>query len=858
MIVNEDAFDERNLLKAGYHGPGGTATNPLDDGSLDSYRLIKVPMTSLTKEATVPLGVKPRDAERSKNFFALGLVSWMYTRPPSRRSSGSSAGSPPTSWSLPPTGRRSSPGTTSARPPRRSATASRSPATLPHRRVHQRHRQHSAGVGHRRRRPARQAARDARLLPDHPGSDILHELSRHKHFGVRTVQAEDEIAAVGMALGAAFAGHLGVTTTSGPGMALKTETVALAVSFELPLLIVDIQRGGPSTGLPTKTEAADLNMAMFGRPSEAPLPVVAASSPLDCFAAAIEAIRIALKYRTPVILLSDDFLANGSEPWRLPDIDALPDISVPFATEKNHIDDEGAEEFWPYLRDPGRWPGRGRSPAHPGLMHRIGGIEKEDGSGNISYEPDNHQRMVELRAAKVAGVARDIPPTETSATPTKPTCAWSAGDPHGRRSTPRSSDGDARAASSPGCTCTTSTRSPTISATSSAAIREVLVPELNNGQLARILHAQYLVDAQSVTKVQGLPFTLGSRKHREERRSTTGVALDDLALTDRVMQPSAHYQEGLVERPGGALVPGLRRLRHPPSRPAADARARHRPGEHGVHLGDRLLQPLPVLHEHLRDALDPRPAPAIATGVAIARPDLDVWVITGDGDGLSIGGNHLIHALRRNVNLTILLFNNRIYGLTKGQYSPTSEIGKVTKSTPIGSIDPPFNPLAVALGAEASFVARTHDLDRKHMMETSAPPTTIAARRSWRSPRTATCSTTASSRTSPASRARRDDDQARPRRADPLRAERQRGVTMGADGQLRIVEVADVGLDAILVTSHTPTRAWRSPSPGSAATTTPLRRSASSAASSARSTPRRSAINSRPLPNAKDPATSPT
>ncbi len=246
--------------------------------------------------------------------------------------------------------------------------------------------------------------------PITPASDILHELSKHKHFGVRTVQAEDEIAAAGMALGAAFSGHLGITTTSGPGLASKSETISLAVSLELPMLIIDIQRGGPSTGLPTKTEAADLHIALYGRHGEAPLPVVAAYSPSDCFFAAIEAARIALKYRTPVILLSDGYIANGAEPWRLPDISSLPDISVPFTTEPNHVDADGNPEFWPYLRDPETLARPWAIPGTPKLMHRVGGLEKEDGTGNIDYTPENHDKMVRLRAAKIAGIANDIPP----------------------------------------------------------------------------------------------------------------------------------------------------------------------------------------------------------------------------------------------------------------------------------------------------------------------------------------------------------------------------------------------------------------------------------------------------------------
>jgi 2-oxoglutarate/2-oxoacid ferredoxin oxidoreductase subunit alpha len=508
LIVNEDAFEERNLLKAGYHGAGGVATNPLDDGSLDSYRVIKVPMTSLTKEASVPLGVKPRDAERSKNFFALGLVSWMYTRPTE----------PTLDWIE----RRFAGNEQVAAANRAAFLAGYNFGET------------TEAVGHRFEvRPAHLPAGEytsvtgntalawgivaggqlAKLpvtlgsYPITPASDILHELSKHKHFGVRTVQAEDEIAAVGMALGAAFAGHLGVTTTSGPGMALKSETISLAVSLELPLLIVDIQRGGPSTGLPTKTEAADLNMAVFGRPSEAPLPVIAASSPVHCFSAAIEAIRIAVRYRTPVILLSDGFLANGSEPWRLPDIDALPDISVPFATEMNHINDEGDEEFWPYLRDPETLARPWAIPGTPGLMHRIGGIEKEDGSGNISYAPDNHQRMVELRAAKVAGIARDIPPTVVVGDATDADLlvvswgsTWASVDSAIER---RRRDGRKLA----WIHLTHLNPLPPDLGDIVRRYPKVLVPELNSGHLARMLRANFLVDAQSATKIKGLPFT---------------------------------------------------------------------------------------------------------------------------------------------------------------------------------------------------------------------------------------------------------------------------------------------------------------------------------------------------------------
>jgi 2-oxoglutarate/2-oxoacid ferredoxin oxidoreductase subunit alpha len=516
LIVNEDAFDERNLLKAGYHMASGAALNPLDDGTLDTYRLIRVPMTSLTKEATAPLGVKPRDAERSKNFFALGLVSWMYSRPTE----------PTLEWIE----RRFGHNELVAAANRAAFLAGFNFGET------------TEAVGHRFEvRPASLPAGEytsitgntalawgivaagqlAKLpvtlgsYPITPASDILHELSKHKHFGVRTVQAEDEIAAVGMALGAAFAGHLGVTTTSGPGVALKSETISLAVSLELPLLVVDIQRGGPSTGLPTKTEAADLNIALFGRHGEAPLPVVAASSPAHCFFAAIEAIRIAITYRTPVILLSDGFLANGSEPWRLPDLEALPDISVPFATEKNHVDADGEMEFWPYLRDPDTLARPWAIPGTPGMMHRIGGIEKEDGTGNINYTPANHQRMVELRAAKVAGIAKDIPPLRLTGDEDADLLVvgwgstWAAIDAAVQR---RRRNGRKIA----WVHLTHLNPLPRDLGDIVRRFPRVLVPELNTGQLARLIRADYLVDARSLGKIQGLPFTAREIEDRIE------------------------------------------------------------------------------------------------------------------------------------------------------------------------------------------------------------------------------------------------------------------------------------------------------------------------------------------------------
>ncbi|HEV3464797.1 MAG TPA: 2-oxoglutarate ferredoxin oxidoreductase subunit alpha, partial [Actinomycetota bacterium] len=336
--------------------------------------------------------------------------------------------------------------------------------------------------------------------PITPASDILHELSKHKAFGVRTFQAEDEIAGVGAALGAAFGGSLGVTTSSGPGIALKAETIGLGVSLELPLLVIDIQRSGPSTGMPTKTEQADLLQVLYGRNGEAPVPVVAPCTPSDCFHAAVEAARIALKYRTPVVLLSDGYLANGSEPWLLPDVASLPDISVPFATEPNH---EG--DFWPYLRDETTLARPWAVPGTPGLEHRIGGLEKADGTGNISYDPDNHDRMVNLRAAKVAGIADDIPRLEVDHQDGSRLLVLGWGSTYGpigaavrrvRASGARVSVAHLRHLNP----------FPANLGEVLAGYDQVLIPEMNLGQLRMLVRSRYLVDAVGYNKVRGLPF----------------------------------------------------------------------------------------------------------------------------------------------------------------------------------------------------------------------------------------------------------------------------------------------------------------------------------------------------------------
>ncbi len=501
VIVNIDTFDERNLEKADYQA------NPLDDGTLTGYKVVQVPMTSLTKDATVPLGVKPRDAERSKNFFALGLVSFMYSRPIEAtlewiddrfkkndlvRQSNRAAFMAGFHY-----------GETTEEFAHRYIVK---PAHLPPGEYTNINGNLALAWG------LVAAAQLAKLpltlgsYPITPASDILHELSKHKNFGVRTVQAEDEIAAAALAVGASFAGHLGITTTSGPGVALKSEATSLAVSLEIPLILVDIQRGGPSTGLPTKTEAADLNIAMFGRHGEAPLPIVASYSPSHCFFAAIEAARIALKYRTPVILLSDGYLANGSEPWKLPDVDTLPDISVPFATEHNHVNADGTTEYWPYLRDPDTLARPWAIPGTPGLMHRVGGIEKQDGTGNINYSPANHEKMVHLRAAKVARVADDLPPLEIHGDADADVLilgwgsTWAAIDAAVQRTRRR---GQKVA----WVHLVHLNPLPNDLGSILKSFKKVIVPELNLGQLCRIVRAEYLVDATAVSKVQGLPFT---------------------------------------------------------------------------------------------------------------------------------------------------------------------------------------------------------------------------------------------------------------------------------------------------------------------------------------------------------------
>ncbi|MDQ0992413.1 2-oxoglutarate ferredoxin oxidoreductase subunit alpha [Streptomyces sp. V3I7] len=500
IIVNTDEFTKRAMQKVGY------ADSPLEDGSLDGFHLHPVPLTTLTVEALKEFELSRKEAERSKNMFALGLLSWMYHRPTE--------------------GTEKFLRTKFAKKPQiaeANLTAFRAgwnfgettedfavsyevaPATKAFPVGTYRNISGNLALAYGLVTASQQADLPLFLgsYPITPASDILHELSKHKNFGVRTFQAEDEIAGIGAALGAAFGGSLAVTTTSGPGVALKSETIGLAVSLELPLLVVDIQRGGPSTGLPTKTEQADLLQAMFGRNGEAPVPVIAPMTPADCFDAALEAARIALTYRTPVMLLSDGYLANGSEPWRIPDLDELPDLRVQFAQGPNHTLDDGTEVFWPYKRDPQTLARPWAIPGTPGLEHRIGGIEKEDGTGNISYAPANHDLMVRTRQAKIDGI--EVPDLEVDDPGEARTLVLGWGSTYGPitaavRRLRRAGESIAQAH------LRHLNPFPRNLGEVLSRYDKVVVPEMNLGQLATLIRAKYLVDAHSHTQVNGMPF----------------------------------------------------------------------------------------------------------------------------------------------------------------------------------------------------------------------------------------------------------------------------------------------------------------------------------------------------------------
>ena len=497
LIVNTDEFTKRNLTKVGYEA------NPLEGDSLARFQVHEVAMATLTQGALADTGLGKKDAERCKNMFALGLLSWMYHRPTegTERFLHEKFAKKPdlananilafrSGWNYGETTEAFA------------VTYEVAPAKLAAGTYRQITGNTALAYG------IVAAGQQAKLpvvlgtYPITPASDILHELSKHKNFGVTTFQAEDEIAGIGAALGAAYGGALGMTTTSGPGIALKSETIGLAVMTELPLIVIDVQRGGPSTGLPTKTEQADLLQAMFGRNGEAPVPIVAPCSPADCFAMVLEAVRIALTYRTPVMILSDGAIANGSEPWLIPSTSDLPELSVSFATEPNAPD--GSGEFWPYLRDPETLARPWAVPGTPGLEHRIGGLEKADGKGGISYDPDNHDKMVRLRAAKIAGVTvPDVVVDDPSGEASVLAIGWgSTFGPIGAAAR------RVRAQGKKVATAHLRYLNP-LPANLGDVLRRyerVVIPEMNLGQLAMILRATYLVDAISYTKVAGLPF----------------------------------------------------------------------------------------------------------------------------------------------------------------------------------------------------------------------------------------------------------------------------------------------------------------------------------------------------------------
>jgi 2-oxoglutarate/2-oxoacid ferredoxin oxidoreductase subunit alpha len=503
IIANTDEFTKRNLSKVGYE------QNPLEDGSLSAYQLHALPITSVTVKALEGYDITRKDAERAKNMFALGLLSWLYNRPaegtmtfleskfaknPEIMKANKTAFQ--AGWNYGET-------TEAFSVQYEVKPATLAPGTY-------RNITGNAALAYGLIAASRRSGLPLFLgsYPITPASDILHELAKHKRFGVRTFQAEDEIGGVGAALGASFGGALGVTTTSGPGMSLKAETIGLAVSVELPLIVCDIQRAGPSTGMPTKTEQADLLMALYGRNGESPVAVVAPATPSDCFEIALEAVRIATKYRTPVIILSDGYLANGSEPWRIPEVASLPRLrdEFSFASPDDWRSDGERPDFLPFRRDSETLARPWAIPGTPGLEHRIGGIEKADISGNISYDPDNHDRMVRLRQAKIDGIATDIPKLEVD-------------DPGGEAkvlvlgwgSTFGSIGAAVRRVRLAG------------SAVAQAHLRhlspfpanlgevlhsydKVLVPEINLGQLALVLRGRYLADVISYNRIRGLPF----------------------------------------------------------------------------------------------------------------------------------------------------------------------------------------------------------------------------------------------------------------------------------------------------------------------------------------------------------------
>ncbi|HXV71722.1 MAG TPA: 2-oxoacid:acceptor oxidoreductase subunit alpha [Acidimicrobiia bacterium] len=496
LIVNTDAFDERNLAKAGYE------SNPLEDDSLIGYRVIKAPMDELTKEAVKETGVSGRNVLRSKNFFALGLMAWLFHRPTE----------PTIEWVEKKFAKK--PEVAEANKAAFQAgytfgvateatknTFEVKPAALAEGTYTNVNGNTALAWG------LITASQKANLplfygtYPITPASDVLHELSRHKNFGVRTFQAEDEIAGVGSAIGAAFAGNLAVTGSSGPGIALKSEGISLCFMLELPMIVINVQRGGPSTGLPTKPEQSDLLFSLYGRHGESPLPVLAIASPSDAFEMAIEAARLAITYMTPVILLSDNQIANGSEPWLLPDVDAIPPIEVAFATKPNGPDGT----FLPYMRNVDTFARPWAVPGTPGLEHRIGGLEKESISGNVSYDPNNHQLMTDTRAWKVANIANDIPAVEVDGDEDAKVLVLGWGSTFG---TIRAAARRVRLNGEKVATAHLRYLNPLPNNLGDVlrSYDKILIPEMNTGQLLKVIRAEFLIGAVGLNKVAGEPF----------------------------------------------------------------------------------------------------------------------------------------------------------------------------------------------------------------------------------------------------------------------------------------------------------------------------------------------------------------
>ena len=496
LVVNSDAFDERNLAKAGYE------SNPLEDESLEGFRVIKVPMDELTKEAVKDSGVSGRNVLRSKNFFALGLLAWLFNRPTE----------PTLEWVEKKFAKVPEVAAANRMAFKAGYTfgvaTEATKTTFEVKPAHLRPGTYTNINGNTGLAWGLITAAEKAGLPLFygtypitPASDILHELSRRKNFGVRTFQAEDEIAGVGTAIGAAFAGSLAVTGSSGPGIALKSEGISLAFMVELPLIVINVQRGGPSTGLPTKPEQSDLLFSLYGRHGEAPLPVIAAASPSDAFEVAIEAARLALTYMTPVILLSDNYIANGSEPWLLPDIDAIPEIEVSFAKHANGPDGT----FLPYMRNVNTFARPWAVPGTPGLEHRIGGLEKEAISGNVSYDPANHQLMTDTRAWKVANIANDIPLLDVAGEEDADLLVLGWGSTFG---TIRAAARRARLEGRKVATAHLRYLNPMPTNTSEVlhSFDRILIPEMNTGQLFKLVRAEFLIDAVGLNKVAGEPF----------------------------------------------------------------------------------------------------------------------------------------------------------------------------------------------------------------------------------------------------------------------------------------------------------------------------------------------------------------